>query len=267
MSEPSPEVTASVLLSWPEEIRVLRRFGLRDGIRVLDLGSGPAVAAAELLARSPGTSVVGLEPETASFPRAREATAPHADRWALVRGTADRVPFRAGSFDFVLARLVFQHLRDPVAAAGEALGVLRPGGRLAVTDVDRELSYALDPPLPELDRLMARYDAWHRAGGGDRSVGGRLRAILVSAGAVEVQTETIRFESRPETAERFLDVLAGPGRMRALREAGYVTQAEVDDFLAARARWLLSPGRAATRYLRMACGTAPAGALRSASTP
>ena len=262
MSEPAREASARVLLSWPEEIRVLRRFGLRDGMRVLDLGSGSCVAAAELLRGFPGMALVGLEPDPAASVRARDATAPVADRFLAVRASADRVPFRAGSFDFVLARLVFQYVPDPVEAARQALSVLRPGGRLTVTDVDGDLSYALDPPLPGLDRVMARYDAWHRGRGGDRSVGGRLRAILTEAGAVDVQTETIRFESRAETAELYLDVLVGPGRMRALREAGYVTQAEIDDFLAARAQWLLSPGRAVTRYLRMACGAVPASGLR-----
>ena len=263
MSVPSDEASARALLSWPEEFRVLCRFGLHDGMRVLDLGSGPGLIAAELLDRCPRTVLVGVD----RAPSAREPTDRVAVRFRAVQAAADRLPFRSGSFDFVLARLVLQYVRDPVAAAREALAVLRPAGLLAVVDVDRELSYALDPPLPELDRLMARYDAWHRGRGGDRGVGGRLRAILVGAGAVDVQTETIRFESRSETAERYLDVLVGPRRVRELREAGYVTQADIEDFLTARGQWLVSPGRAVTRYLRMACGAAPANGLRSVSSP
>ncbi len=255
MTLPADEATARVLLSWPEEVRVLQRFGLRAGMRVLDLGTGPGLAVTELLAHADRTTLVGVDRAFGPSMPAPEAGLRHTERVDLVCGAVQRLPLRSGSFDFALARLVFQYLDRPVVAAEEAIRVLRPGGRLAVTDVDRELSYALDPPIPELDMLMSRFDAWHRSRGGDRGVGARLRGILQDAGARDVQTETIRFESRANNAEQFLDVLMGPARMRNLREAGYVTQGEIEDFLTARGRWLLTPGRAVTRYLRMACGT------------
>jgi len=245
------------LLGWPEELRVLRRFGLSDGQRLLDLGSGLGAVAAELLGQLPEATLVGVDSHPGSFPPALDAVSPAAARADFIQGNVARLPLRAEAFDFVMARLVFQYLPHPVDAAREALRVLRPGGLLAISDVDRSLSFAVNPDLPELESLMGRYDRWHRDRGGDRGVGARLKDILREAGAEHPETETIRFESRPESAELFLDSLMGPRRMQELREAGYVTPAEIDEFLAARARWLQSPGRAVTRYLRMACGAKP----------
>ena len=193
-----------------------------------------------------------------SLALARTAVHPFEARADFIRGTVTRLPLRSDVFDFAVARLVFQYVPNPGDAAREALRVLHPEGRLAVSDVDRALSFALRPDLPELAVLMSRYDAWHHDRGGDRGVGGRLREILAEAGADRIETETVRFESRPESAELFLDSFMGLRRIAELRRDGYITQAEVDGFLAARGRWLLVPDRAVTRYLRMACGVKPA---------
>jgi SAM-dependent methyltransferase len=45
------------------------------------------------------------------------------------RASADRLPFRTGAFDAVLACLVFEHIDDADAALAEVGRVLRPGGR------------------------------------------------------------------------------------------------------------------------------------------
>ena len=49
-----------------------------------------------------------------------------------VVGDAHALPFRDGVFDRVFAFNVFEHLRDPAAAAGEINRVLKPGGALAI---------------------------------------------------------------------------------------------------------------------------------------
>jgi predicted SAM-dependent methyltransferase len=49
-----------------------------------------------------------------------------------VVGDAHTLPFRGDTFGVVLAFNVFEHLRDPMAAASEIRRVLKPGGRVAI---------------------------------------------------------------------------------------------------------------------------------------
>ena len=50
--------------------------------------------------------------------------------------TLEELPFRAGSFDFVSANMVFEHLVKPEATVRELVRVTRPGGRILVHTVN-----------------------------------------------------------------------------------------------------------------------------------
>ena len=60
-------------------------------------------------------------------------------------------------FDFAYARLLFQHVSDPIGAAKEIWRVLKPGGKLIINDIDDELFGPLQPPIPELSLVVERF--------------------------------------------------------------------------------------------------------------
>src|SRR6476646_6721829 len=49
------------LVSWDKEARTLELFGLRDGMSVLELGSGPGFITEQLLSRYPSSEVTVIE--------------------------------------------------------------------------------------------------------------------------------------------------------------------------------------------------------------
>jgi arsenite methyltransferase len=103
---------------------------LRPGERVLDLGCGAGLTAS-YLARSYGVSVTGLDtsPEFLGEAREREADV----EWIL--GGAANLPFEAESFDVVFAECFLSAFADPALILREIRRVLRPGGRLAASDM------------------------------------------------------------------------------------------------------------------------------------
>jgi len=55
------------------------------------------------------------------------------ERAAVITGTLDVLPFRDQTFDVVVSRSVFEHLRDPFAVFAELSRVLKPRGKLIFT--------------------------------------------------------------------------------------------------------------------------------------
>ena len=102
------------------------------GERVLELGFGHGRTIAWLAERA--GRVAGVDPSEAMLRQAaaRNRRAIAAGRVELARGDARSIPFRAGSFDKVLAANCVQFWGDRPAALAEIRRVLAPGGLLLI---------------------------------------------------------------------------------------------------------------------------------------
>lgn len=111
--------------------KLLKGFGLKQGMSVLDVGSGTGVCAeiAQSIVTHTGR-VVALDPspEMLAIARRRGIT-------ETVVGFAEAIPFSAGTFDFVTMSFMLRHVDDLRAAFAEARRVLRPGGRILVFEL------------------------------------------------------------------------------------------------------------------------------------
>lgn len=117
--------TAGADPEYEEQILPLAADHLAGATRVLDVGTGEGQVA-RLAAGLAGVSlVVGVDPTWAQIVVARE----RAGGPAYLRSAAGGLPLATGSFDAVVACLVFEHIDDPDTAIAEVARVLRPGGR------------------------------------------------------------------------------------------------------------------------------------------
>jgi SAM-dependent methyltransferase len=116
-----------------------RRFPLRPGHRVLDLGCGGGRHAFEVCRR--GANVVAFDLDPAELApvmgmfdamRAAGEASPQADA-TVISGDATAMPFGDGTFDRVIAAEVLEHILDDQRAMIELARVLRPGGLAAIT--------------------------------------------------------------------------------------------------------------------------------------
>ena len=141
----------------PSTRRLFELAGIGPGMKVLDVGSG-AGDTAMLVARLVGPSgrVVGVDLNPAIVETAR--------RRARAVGVAN-VRFIAGDvreialdndFDAVVGRLILIHLPDPVAVLRQLVPHLKPGGVIAIQELDR-----LDPvkAYPTTD-LTEKVSTW-----------------------------------------------------------------------------------------------------------
>jgi SAM-dependent methyltransferase len=119
---------------------------LRPGETVLDLGSGAGIDAL-LAARWVGAAgrVIGVDMTLEMLDRARaNAAAAGFDQVEFRSGRLESLPVESESVDAVTSNCVINLVPDKAAVFAEIARVLRPGGRLVISDI------ILDGSLPEV---------------------------------------------------------------------------------------------------------------------
>jgi arsenite methyltransferase len=117
---------------------VLGALELRPGERVIDIGTGPGLLAAEIAAAVGADGLVcGIDISDTMLTLARaRTTRPNSAPMEFRQAGADRLPYAAASFDVVGATQVLEYVKDVPGALVEMTRVLRPGGRVLVLDTD-----------------------------------------------------------------------------------------------------------------------------------
>jgi SAM-dependent methyltransferase len=186
---------------------------LEPGQTVLDLGSGGGIdcfLAAKKV--GPGGKVIGVDMTAAMIERARANKAKlGAENVEFRLGEIEHLPVADNSVDVILSNCVINLSPDKPQVFREALRVLKPGGRLAVSDI------VTDGPLPQA--IKSSLSAW--AG----CVAGALEmqeyvAALEAAGFVEVSLTPVYWSQEMMAAA--VEQLDPPLREQVLvaKEAG-----------------------------------------------
>jgi len=98
---------------------------------VLDLGCGTGVLLQKLAHRFPQAKLVGVDSTAAMLAIARQRLPPRA---LLHLACAEQLPFADDSFDLVVSSSMFHYLPRPLAALAEVRRVLKPQGKLVLSD-------------------------------------------------------------------------------------------------------------------------------------
>ncbi|MBD2100174.1 class I SAM-dependent methyltransferase [Leptolyngbya sp. FACHB-261] len=109
----------------------INRLAINPHERVLDLGCGTGALIQRLLHLAPEARFFGLDPSVEMLCVAKRKLP---DSVELCVGSADTLPFANESFDVVISTNAFHYFRDPAQAIQEARRVLKPNGRLVITD-------------------------------------------------------------------------------------------------------------------------------------
>ena len=156
---------------------------LRDGERVVDLGSGSGmdVFFAAALVGAAGT-VVGVDFTAEQLAKARSlAAAGGFDRVQFLEGRIEQVPAGGESADCVISNGVINLSPDKQQVFAEAARVLRPGGRLAIADIVSEQQLK--------DSIVCDADLWASCIGGAAQQDAYREAIEAAGLRIEAITE------------------------------------------------------------------------------
>jgi ubiquinone/menaquinone biosynthesis C-methylase UbiE len=150
-------------------------------MRVLEVGSGLGILAAEVAAAADSVEVVGLERSSEQI-----AAAMHAPRVRYVQGDAHELPFADGDFDLAYCRYLLEHVADPVRVLAEMHRVVRVGGCVLAMENDISL-VRLDPPCRAFEEVWSAFAKYQRQLGGDGLIGRQLFRLFRAAGFSQIE--------------------------------------------------------------------------------
>jgi ubiquinone/menaquinone biosynthesis C-methylase UbiE len=147
----------------------LKRVHPIQSERVLDVGCGTGTLLERIVDRYPDSQVTGVDLSPAMVAQARRRLP---RRVTLEVADAEALPFPAGSFDMVMSVSSFHFWPAPKGALAELRRVMRPGGRLVITDwCDEYLACRI------CDRILRLVDRAHQR------IYGRSECAALLAGA------------------------------------------------------------------------------------
>jgi ubiquinone/menaquinone biosynthesis C-methylase UbiE len=154
-----------------------------DGVgTLLEVGMGVGAETRLLRARWPALRVLGCDIADGQLAHARRLLADDIAAGAveLMRASATAVPLPDGSADAGFVCWLLEHVDDPAAVMREVARVVKPGGRVFVTEVYNR-SLVLEPTQPLLDRFWNALNETQRRAGGHPNIGGRLGELAAAA--------------------------------------------------------------------------------------
>jgi SAM-dependent methyltransferase len=183
------------------------RLALEPGQTVLELAAGPGdtgflaarrIAPGKLITSDGSEAMLGL-----ARSRAQEQGIENVEFKHL---QLEWIDLPAASVDAVLCRWALMLLVDPAAAASEIRRVVRPGGRvaLAVWDVAERNPWATIPGRALIELGHAEPPDPNQPGMFVLASPDKLRALLESAGFLEVVVEGVDVDHRYASIEEFL---------------------------------------------------------------
>jgi len=248
---------AQVSLSWAREASQLARLGLQDGMSILEVGSGPGFVTERLLEALPHCRITSVELDANMCAFARTQLAGYlGGRLEIVQTSILYTGLPEESFDFAFARYVFQHLSAPDLAASEMFQLLKPGGRVAIVDVDDELGGLVVPNIPAFRQLAHRIQQVQASCAGDRQIGRKLWRLLADAGYAQLGLDVLAFHSGELGLDAFLPQY-DPERYRALVVPGGLSADEWERYRQAYAQFLAEPDPLILQLIMLASGTKP----------
>ncbi|MFI1940876.1 class I SAM-dependent methyltransferase [Streptomyces purpureus] len=209
--------------------RLADHLALAPGLRVLDVASGRGTTAL-LLADSYRVRADGVDyaPANTALAQGAAQAAGLADRTAFTTGDAEHLPYQDEVFDAVVCECALCTFPDKARAAAEFARVLKPGGRLGLTDVTADP----DRLPPELSGLTARIaciadarplqayaEILAAAGLRTRVTERHDQAMLRMIDQIQARLDLLRITAPARLADAGVDLDAAPAVLDAARAA------------------------------------------------
>lgn len=208
------------------EHTIYRDINFSDAKDIIEIGCGVGAQSEILLRRFPNINLTGVDLNERQLKAAKDfiKNIPYAKgRHDYQLMDAANLNFESNSFDGGFLCWVLEHVPGPTNVLSELRRVVKPGGRIYVTEVLNS-SFFLDPYSPNVWKYWMAFNDYQYENAGDPFVGAKLGNLLMSLGFRDIETsvKTWHFDNREpvkrkETIDFWTDLLMS-GADQLIRE-------------------------------------------------
>lgn len=241
---------SQVQLFWNKEVKHYKEFGMKSGMKVIELGCGPGFLLERLDEEFDDIQLTGIEIEEALVNYAQEHLKENIE---IKLGSILDTKLPDNTYDFAVTRLVIEHLSNPVDAIKEVFRILKPGGKAIFVDNDFEMHIESYPEIIELRELYDAYCEARVREGGKPKIGRELPILLMEGGFSNIDFEIIAAHSSIVGDDIFLKS-EGIGIPSKLVKDGLLTSKTMGKISVKWRKMLMSDVHAMIRQLYMCVG-------------
>jgi ubiquinone/menaquinone biosynthesis C-methylase UbiE len=170
----------------------LKLAGLESWMSAIDVGCGSGAVTRTIASITAG-EVKGLDMSLQRLSFARELAERYGKRVQFLQGTAEQIPLDDDIFDFCWCRFMFEYQLDPMQALQEMVRIAKPGGLVAVADLDGQMTAFYPQPDPIRSQFTRALQLLSRTGF-DAEVGRKLYSMFLRAGLRRVRVHVLPYQ-------------------------------------------------------------------------
>lgn len=239
-------------MGWDREINMLKFLGLKDGMKILEVGSGPGFVTELLLNEFKNNSVISLDVDKNLMDISKNRLKNiFNERLGFVQESILNTSFNDNTFDFVLVRFVYQHINNTNTATKEIYRILKPGGKVVIVDIDNGIWGVTNPELKLIPYLNNNLAKFQNSSGGDRNIGRKLIKLLKYSGFTNLDFQVVAKHSDILGMDKFKNLSSIPNTER------FMVNPQISKIISSYNNFYNSKDSTIILLILMACGEKP----------
>ena len=166
-------------LFYEKELELYKMIGLKEGMNIVECGSGPGFLISNLVRDLPACTATAVEIDPYLVEQMNKRSVVKGRKLFEVKHSSiydTELP--ENSFDFAIARLVLEHLTEPEKAIAEVKRILKPGGIFVVVSNDFAYHLLTYPAIDELEKMYRAYIKSRYAENGNPLIARQLPGLM-----------------------------------------------------------------------------------------
>jgi ubiquinone/menaquinone biosynthesis C-methylase UbiE/acyl carrier protein len=242
-------------LFYKKEFDLYKEIGLKDGMNLIECGSGPGFHIGNIVRDLPHCKATALEIDPFLVEHLKKNSIVDGKKlYEVKHASIYSTGLPDNYFNFAIARLVMEHLSDPLKALVEVKRILKPEGKFVIVSNDFSHHLLTYPPIPELDQMYAAYINSRISEGGNPLIGRQLPVLIREAGFEDINIEIICVHSEL-TGDNPLLKSENVNISKSLVKEGFLKKETLESLTENWYKMLQDPQHAIYRQLFVISGT------------